>query len=272
MSLYSTALAGVLTTTLAAAAAPASAQVGAPSASPATSERTPQDPWEDANRKSFLVGGAIDTILVRPAAVLYQRLTPRPARDGVRNVTSNLGEPVIIINRVLQLRPDLAVVALSRLTVNSTLGVAGLFDVATGAGLAKKGTNFGQTLSRYGVRAGPYLFIPVLGPSTVRDAAGRAVDAALDPFFWIRFRDDGYFLGARAALAALDARSRADPALQDLKRTATDPYASLRSAYLQNADFLDHGGKLDVQSLPDFGPEPAAPTSTPAAPTPHPQD
>jgi phospholipid-binding lipoprotein MlaA len=150
--------------------------------------------------------------------------------------------------------------------LNSTVGVGGLFDVASGAGLPERATNFGQTLGRYGVAAGPYVFLPVAGPSSVRDAAGKLVDIALDPFTWIRFGGDGYFTGSRIVLGGLDARAAADPILRDIQKTATDPYATLRSAYQQNADFLDSGGKLDVKSLPDFGPEPSAPPAQPHNP------
>jgi phospholipid-binding lipoprotein MlaA len=195
--------------------------------------------------------------VIRPVAVFYAHATPKPARTGVHNFLSNLGEPVTFANRVLQFRPEPAGRTAGRFFLNSTLGVGGLFDVAERAGLKADDTNFGQTLARYGVAQGPYLFLPILGPSTVRDATGRVVDIFLDPLTWIRFRDDGYFYGARAVMNGVDARVIADPVLKDVQKNSADPYATLRAAYLQNSDFLSKGGKLDVQSLPDFGPEPA---------------
>jgi phospholipid-binding lipoprotein MlaA len=221
------------------------------------------DPFESTNRTFFLIGGALDIVLIRPAAVFYQHVTPRPAREGVHNVVVNLGEPVNFFNRVLQLRPERAVATFGRFALNSTVGVGGIFDVASGAGLPEQGTDFGQTLGRYGVASGPYLFIPVIGPSDVRDATGKVVDIFLDPLTYLRFRDDAYVYGTRTVLAGLDARVRADPALRAIQRTATDPYAAIRSAYLQNAQFLNEGEKVDVKSLPDFGPEP--PPSPPSA-------
>jgi phospholipid-binding lipoprotein MlaA len=237
--------------------------VSAPPAAPAPITSAPDsgrnvDPWEKTNRGLFLVGGALDVVVIRPVSIFYKHAAPRPAREGVHNVVVNLGEPVNFVNRVLQLRPGAAANTLGRFAVNSTVGLAGIFDVASGAGLPEQGTNFGQTMSRYGVGQGPYLFLPIFGPSSVRDATGRVVDTVLDPLNWLSFRDDTYFFASRAVAGGVDARVQADPALRYIQQTATDSYAALRSAYLQNANFMAGGGKVDVKSLPDFGPEPAS--------------
>ncbi len=245
----------VITPTAAAAGAPAPAE----GAVTTDAYGRGADPLEKLNRDLYLVGGALDVAAIRPAAVFYAHATPKPAREGLHNVLANLGEPVNFANRVLQLRPAPAARTFGRFALNSTFGLGGLFDVADGAGLKADDTNFGQTLARYGAPRGAYLFLPVLGPSSVRDAAGRVVDVFLDPLTWIRFRDNGYAIGARTVLNGLDARVIADPVLKEVQRTSADPYAALRAAYLQNNDFLSRGGKIDVQSLPDFGPEPAAP-------------
>jgi phospholipid-binding lipoprotein MlaA len=260
---------GAATAFALALAATAQAQTAPPppaDAAASTLDPAKADPWEKTNRQFFLVGGALDVAIVRPVAIFYKRATPRPAREGVHNVISNLNEPGAFINHVLQLRPTPAAGTLGRFVLNSTVGIGGLFDVASGAGLPERETNFGQTLARYGVRRGPYVFLPVLGPSTVRDSAGRVVDIFLDPFFYIRFDGSGYFVGSREVLAAVDARAEADPALKAVTENATDPYAALRSAYLQNARFTENGGKIDVKALPDFGPEPAAPAPVKSAP------
>jgi phospholipid-binding lipoprotein MlaA len=232
------------------------------------------DPYEGLNRKLFLVGGAIDIVVIRPVAIFYKRITPRPAREGLHNVLENISEPGNFVNHMLQLRPKPAAITFGRFAMNTTLGIGGLFDVASRAGLPEKDTDFGLTLSRYGVRQGPYIYLPVLGPSTVRDSTGRIADIFLDPINYLRFGGDGYFFGSRTVAEGLDQRVRADPALLYIQKTSTDPYAALRSAYLQNARSLARGGKLDVKDLPNFGPEPSAPAASPppgAPKTPTPQ-
>ena len=218
----------------------------------------------------FIVSGVADIAFIRPVSIFYKRVTPRPGREGVHNVIGNLNQPVIFANQVLQLRPKRAASTAGRFVMNSMLGFGGLFDVASGAGMPERATNFGQTLGRYGVGTGPYVFLPVTGPSSVRDAVGKGVDILLDPFTWIKFGGDGYFTGSRIVLGGVDARSAADKTLQTLEKSSIDPYATLRSAYQQNANFLDNGGKVDVNALPDFGPEPAATPTTPVAPAPMP--
>ena len=224
------------------------------------------DPYEGVNRKLFLVGGAIDIAVIRPVAIFYKRVTPRPARNGLHNVLENISEPLNFVNHVLQLRPKPSAITFGRFALNTTVGIGGLFDVASGVGLPEKDTDFGLTLSRYGVRQGPYIYLPILGPSTVRDSTGRIADIFLDPFFYLRFGGDGYFAGSRTVADGLDQRVRADPALLYIQKTSTDPYAALRSAYLQNARSLARGGKLDVKDLPNFGPEPSAPAASPPPP------
>ena len=237
------------------------AQAQAP-VSPPPSDTGPgatSDPWEKLNRGVFLVSGALDIFAIRPVAVFYKRVTPRPARVGVHNVIDNLNQPVVFANQVLQLRPKRAASTFGRFAMNTGLGFGGVFDLASGAGLPSRPTNFGQTLGRYGVGTGPYVFLPVAGPSSVRDATGKIVDIFLDPFTWINYGGREYFTGSRIVLGGVDARSAADPTLKYIQKTSTDPYATLRSAYQQNASFMENGGKVDVKSLPDFGPEPAAP-------------
>ena len=199
-----------------------------PAPPPAAVQATPNangDPWEKLNRGSFIINGAADMFVIRPVSIFYKRVTPRPAREGVHNLIGNLNQPVYFVNRVLQLRPGPAAKTFGRFALNSTVGIGGLFDVASGAGLPEQPTGFGQTLGRYGVAPGPYLF--VIGPSNVRDSVGQVVDIFLDPINYIRFRDDSYFFGARAGLGVVDARVIADPALLYIQKTATDPYAAI---------------------------------------------
>ena len=228
---------------------------------------TIRDPWEGLNRKLYAFNNGLDK-LIRPGVVFYHHATPTPVRNALHNALTNCTAPVIFINDVLQLKPQRAVVTAARFVVNTTVGVAGFADVAaSGLNLPYHNADFGQTMGRYGVATGPYIFIPVLGPSTIRDVVGRGVDGVIDPLNVVRY-DGRVELGiARVIGGGLDARDRADPLLKDIQRTATDPYAYIRSAYLQNRAAAVRGEETaaSVKALPDFGGEPtSAPSPTPA--------
>lgn len=244
---------------LGAAAQGADAQETSQAPVPPAADGGVHDPFEKANRAAFLVGGALDVALVRPVSVFYAHAAPRPAREGLGNVVANLGEPVVIVNRVLQLRPAAAAKSFGRFAVNSTFGLAGVFDVAKGAGLPASPTDFGETLGRYGAPLGPYVFVPVLGPTTLRGAVGRVADIFTDPFTYLRFTGEIGIAVGRPVITGLDDRIAADPQLKEIQKRATDPYAAIRSAFLQNAAFERNGGKVDVKDLPDFTPPPGSP-------------
>ena len=139
------------------------------------------DPFEGVNRVFFYVNGAFDFLVFEPLARFYRGFMPTEARHAVSRAFTNLAEPVVAANHLLQLDGERAATSLGRFTVNSTAGVAGLFDVATELGLEADDTDFGQTLHGYGVGSGPYLVLPVFGPTTVRDAVGFGVDGLIDP-------------------------------------------------------------------------------------------
>ncbi len=215
------------------------------------------DPYEKLNRKSYALFRYLDRRAIRPASVFYAHAVPHVVRTGLHNAIQNVGEPVIFFNDVLQLHPKAAAQTLGRFAVNSTVGVAGLSDPATGSGLPYHQNSFGTTMGRYGVPAGPFIFIPVLGPSDVRDLIGSGVDAASDPLTWIRYTGRWEVGAARTVVSGLDTRANADPQLKQIDAMATDPYATLRSLYLQNRQAQITGGQVNVNDLPDFGPEPA---------------
>ncbi|OYX29557.1 MAG: hypothetical protein B7Y99_12960 [Caulobacterales bacterium 32-69-10] len=219
------------------------------------------DPLEGLNRGLYAIHQGVDKVILRPAAKVYIAVIPRPLRQGVHNVILNLGEPITVVNDILQLKIGKAATATTRFAANSTVGVLGLFDVAGRSGLPYHAADFGQTLGRYGVPSGPYLFIPVLGPSTVRDAGSRFVDLTIDPVRNVHFDGERTFRTTRMVVGALDLRALYDKDIDELNRSATDPYVTMRSAYLQNRQSFISGGQVDVQSLPSFGPEtpPAAP-------------
>lgn len=245
----STALVGG--TALAQPAAPGAPPPPNAAASPSPSAGTPNpDPWEGFNRKVFALFQAVDRSVLRPAALGYQRIMPEPLRTGLHNAISNSREPVVFVNDVLQARPKDAGTTLGRFIVNSTVGLAGLVDVGTGAGLPHHDNGFGTTLGRYGTPPGPYLFLA--GPSDVRDTIGSGVDILTDPLTWIRFSARTGLSISRGVIDTLDTRANSDQQLQQVYGMATDPYASLRSLYLQNRKAQITGGKVDVNALPSF--------------------
>lgn len=222
------------------------------------------DPWEGANRKIFGVYEAVDRTALRPAAIGYKRITPRPIRTGLHNVIANLHEPVVFLNDVLQVRPKDAGTTLGRFVVNSTVGLAGLVDVATGAGLPYHDNGFGTTLGRYGTPPGPYVFL--IGPSDVRDLFGSGIDILTDPLTWIRFTARTGIEVSRGVIGTLDTRANADQELKQINSMATDRYATLRSLYLQNRQAEISGGKLNLNALPSFDDTGAGPPNATGAP------
>jgi phospholipid-binding lipoprotein MlaA len=215
------------------------------------------DPWEGMNRNLYSVHKAIDRAVLRPLMLVYVQI-PRPARSGLANVAGNLGEPITFVNDVLQVRPRAAGRTLTRFATNSTLGVGGVFNLAERAGFPRHYSDFGQTLGRYGVGPGPFLIVPGLGPSTVRDIFGRVVDTSIDPVNRFEYDHRNVVRIARPAVVALEARAFFDTEIQQLDQNAIDPYATLRAAYLQNRQSLIRGGQGSIEALPDFEPDAAA--------------
>ncbi len=192
------------------------------------------DPLEPLNRGAFFVNEGIDTLVLRPAAEAYRIFLPPEIRTAIRNVLANLRSPVILVNDLLQGETQRAGVTLGRFVVNTTVGVGGIFDVATRQGLLGHTEDFGQTLAVFGAPEGPYLFIPVLGPSNPRDLAGFAVDTAASPFTWVSGNDTWQAVRiTRTALTALDTREGLIETIDAVRSSSLDPYATLRSAYRQ---------------------------------------
>jgi len=201
------------------------------------------DPIETPNRFMFAINRTVDMIAVRPLAVMYRDGVPEGAQKSVRNLLDNLGEPVTAINEVFQGDPSRAATTMARFLVNSTLGVAGLFDVATMLGMKRTKTDAGQTIGMWAGKGvepengGFYLVLPLAGPSNARDATGLMIDYAIDPFQILPIAlnvDWFYYSAPRYALTVVDYRSRTMFALDDLEKNSVDYYAALRSAYTQN--------------------------------------
>lgn len=192
------------------------------------------DPLEPLNRASYFVHDGIDTLVLRPAAEAYRIFLPPELRTAIRNVLANLRSPVILVNDLLQGETQRAATTAGRFVVNTTVGVGGIFDVATRMGLLGHTEDFGQTLAVFGTPEGPYLFIPVLGPSNPRDLVGFGVDIATQPLTWVGSGNNWEAVTiTRTAAGALDTREGLIDALDAVRNTSFDPYATLRSAYRQ---------------------------------------
>jgi phospholipid-binding lipoprotein MlaA len=231
------------------------------------------DPWERVNRGGYAVEGKLDHYVIHPLTKVYRFLTPGPIGRGLHNVLVNLTEPSALINDVFQLRMKRAGTPAARLIINSTVGVLGLFDVAARLGLYHHDNEFGVTLGRWGVWPGPYLYLPLVGPSTVRDLVGSGVDVLLSPLHWATYPDQATVEESNLVLGGLDKEISTEPELRALLSTAVDPYATLRSAYLQNkqGEVSGEGMILDLPSFdepgPPLAPEPVPPGAGPSKPS-----
>jgi phospholipid-binding lipoprotein MlaA len=193
------------------------------------------DPLEPTNRVFYAINNGLDTVILRPLALGYRAAVPEPIRNGIHNVLSNLATPVELGNDILEAKPRRAGNTTMRFLINTTIGVVGFFDVAKGLGYPDHDTDFGMTLALWGVPEGPFLFLPVLGPTNPRDASGHAVDIVGDPFTWLGEGTVVTVLDwSRFAMNALDQRERALDPIDSIKKTALDPYATFRSLYRQH--------------------------------------
>ena len=195
------------------------------------------DPLEPTNRVFYAINNGIDTVILKPAAEAYRYVVPNPVRDGVHNVLGNIGTPVRLANDMLQGKPRRAGDTFARFVINTTAGVLGIFDVASKWGYPDHDSDFGMTLANWGVPEGPFLYLPVLGPSDPRDASGFAADIAMDPFTWIGGPHDtgiSIYKWSKFGLNAISTRERLLDPIDQIKKTALDPYATFRSLYRQH--------------------------------------
>ncbi|MDQ6621626.1 MAG: VacJ family lipoprotein [Pseudomonadota bacterium] len=206
------------------------------------------DPWEPMNRGLYQVHETVDKVILKPAVNVYTTVTPQLVRRGVSNFFNNIEDAFSAVNGVLQGKPQKAGDDLGRVLTNTMFGLGGLIDVASGAGIERGNEDFGQTLAVWGVAQGPYLFIPVLGPSTVRDASGSAVRLYFGPtgeIHDVAARNVVYGLGV------VDARYQAGDALDVVNAAALDRYTFIRNAYLQRRRYLIYDGKVPAEADDD---------------------
>ena len=209
-----------------------------------------RDPLQQLNRKVYELNFEIlDPALIKPIATLYDRLTPRPVRIGISNFFSNLDEIPNAVNSLLQGKTGQAANDTGRFIVNSVFGLGGVFDIATDAGMQQsQGEDFGQTLAVWGVSEGPYLMLPFLGPSTLRDAPSNVLDSFLDPFAY----NDNY--GMRAGIKAIDIVALRAELLGIDDVMSGDKYIFVRDVYLQNREYVIADGAIedDFDDLEDY--------------------
>jgi phospholipid-binding lipoprotein MlaA len=222
------------------------------------------DPWEPVNREIFAFNQVADKYVIRPVAIGYRDVVPEFARNRIRDFLDNLNEPVIFMNNMLQGEGGRAAKTVSRFVINSTVGVGGFYDVLGANGVPQESGDFGQTLYRWGVPPGPYLVLPILGPSDPRDAIGKyGVDGLADPFNRLvdgTIYNEPTLVYVREGVWGIDLRSRNIETLDQLERDSLDFYAKMRSVWRQYRDAeLRHGAPAELDySL--YGPEPGGPT------------
>ena len=211
--------------------------------------RSPQDPWESWNRGVYKFNTVMDNAIARPVAKTYVKIVPQPIRTGVNNFFANLSTPTVMINDALEGKFLASANDLGRFVLNTTVGIAGLLDPATSAGLSRNQADFGLTLGHWGAHTGPFIEVPILGPSDLRDGAGRVVGVFTTPTHYIHnsYISYGlylpYFVDERASLLPLD----------ETLKTVFDPYAFIRDAYLARRAYLVSDGKVTNEDLVDPG-------------------
>ena len=212
------------------------------------------DPLEGWNRQVYALNDGVDRAVLEPVAKGYRAVTNEPVRGGVNNFLTNLNQPVVFANTVLQGKPTAAIDTVARFTVNTTVGLGGIFDVATSLEVPEHKEDFGQTLGVWGVPNGPYLVLPLLGASNLRDFAGFGVDIALDPLNYAQFEGDNEFRIARQVTNVVATRERVIEAVEIL-RDQPEPYVALRRNYTQQRAAAIRDGKEQedpFKDLPEF--------------------
>lgn len=209
----------------------------------AASEGGANDPFEPVNRHTQTGFLWLDGHVLHPVADAYVDGFPEGVRRAIHNALANLGLPTVIVNDLLQGNLVRSASALGRLAINSTLGLGGLFDVASDAGLPAHEADFGQTFGVWGIGEGPYLFLPFFGPSNPRDAIGVALGIATNPAMLLSGDDAAMMIGGELAAGAIDRRAARGPAMDRMRAESFDFYITLREAYRQNRAYRIEQGR-----------------------------
>lgn len=204
--------------------------------------KSARDPWEPMNRSVFEFNEKLDQFVMKPASQGYVFVVPEPVRDGVSNMISNVLDVPTAVNDLLQGKPKDAVDDLSRVFVNTTLGIGGIFDVATAGGMDKRRSDFGQTFAVWGIESGPYMVLPLFGASTVRDTVGLGVDIMTDPLFQL-IKNPAINLSI-TAIRFIDVRAKFLDAGDLLDQVVLDKYTFTRDTYFQRRRSLVDEGEV----------------------------
>lgn len=211
------------------------------------------DPFEKYNRHSLKMNDALDKAVLLPIAKGYRAVTPEAGRMVIRNFLRNLNSPVIIGNELLQGDLKGAHDASIRMVVNTLAGFGGILDLASDGGFEYQPEDFGQTLATWGVGDGLYIMIPLLGPSTLRDTAGRFVDSYADPLRTYLFNiEEGHLQYSRTGMEVLSGREELIEVIDDLRKNSFDYYAAVRSAYYQRRQAQIHESGGEMMEIPDY--------------------
>ncbi|MDP3814887.1 VacJ family lipoprotein [Pseudomonas sp.] len=206
---------------------------------PALAQASEEDPWQGYNRFMFRINDNLDAYTLKPLAKGYQAVTPQVLEDGVHNVFRNIGDVGNLANNLLQGKVHDAGVDTGRLIFNTSFGVLGFFDVATSMGLQRSDEDFGQTLGAWGLGSGPYVVLPLLGPSTVRDAFGKVPDSMLTAQAYIDH------VPTRNVVHGINAVDTRASLLSAERLISGDKYLFIRNAYLQNREFRVRDGEVE---------------------------
>ncbi|MGB8855924.1 MAG: VacJ family lipoprotein [Burkholderiales bacterium] len=204
------------------------------------------DPLESYNRGMYKINDALDKAVLKPVSRTYDKITPSPVKTGLRNFFNNIGEIPVVVNDLLQFKFQQAAEDSWRFIINTTLGLGGFLDVAEDAGLAKHNEDFGQTLGKWGMPSGPYFVMPVLGPSSIRDAFGRIADAPTKPIGYVTPDSAKYGIYIADGIVT---RASLLGASNVLGEAALDPYVFVRDAYLQRRLKQVYDGKVPQDKL-----------------------
>jgi phospholipid-binding lipoprotein MlaA len=224
---------------------------------------TPDDRWEGFNRGVYKFNDAVDRAALKPVAKGYRKITPHWIRVGIGNFLGNLEYPATVVNQFLQGKPKLGLRDTGRFLLNTTLGIGGLFDVATAVGLEANDEDLGQTLAVWGVGSGPYLNLPLFGPSTLRDAPTRIVDFFFDPITYLEVPWEAIW-GERV-IDVVHTRSELLPLDPTLQKTY-DPYAFIRDSWVQRREYAIFDGNPPPEQLEEFEEEPTNEDTPPEQP------
>lgn len=214
----------------------------------------PKDPFEGFNRAMFTFNDKLDKVALKPAATGYQKITPSFVQTGIGNFFGNIGDVWTAVNNLLQGRGQDGLSDITRVVINSTLGLGGLIDIGSEAGFAKHQKDFGQTLGWWGVKSGPYVVLPLFGPSTLRDTLALPLDFKADLWQYqksVRLRNFG------SAVRLIDQRAALLDAGNLLEDAALDPYEFVRDAYLQRRESRIHDGQTPPNQVDEVVPDQA---------------